>query len=137
MKDSIEPIWLNAAETLVNKHKTAGHKIAVITATNRFVVEPIVRRLGIEELICSEPEIVAARYTGNFIGTPCFAEGKVVKISEWLKRKGLDLSDSWFYSDSHNDLPLLNKVSNPIAVDPDDKLQTTAKEKGWPIISLR
>ncbi len=142
MLERIEPIWLPAAESLVEKHRSAGDKLAVITATNRFVVEPIVRRLGIDQLICSEPELIDGRYTGDFVGTPCFAEGKITKIREWLSKSsqelnGQELGSAWFYSDSHNDLPLLKKVANPVAVDPDDKLKETADRQGWSIISLR
>lgn len=138
MRECIEPIWLSAAETLVEKHRSEGHQIIVITATNRFIVEPIVQRFGIDELICPEPEIQNGRYTGNFIGSTCFAEGKVEKMAIWLQKNNASLEEgSWFYSDSHNDLPLLGKVTNPVAVDPDSKLSSIAKERNWPIISLR
>lgn len=137
MRECIDPIWLPKAEMLIKQHRNFGRQVAVITATNRFIVEPIVQRLGIEQLICSEPEIIDGRYTGNFVGEPCFAEGKVIKTEEWLAANSLDLGSSWFYSDSHNDLPLLNKVTRPIAVDPDEKLQNIAQENDWQIISLR
>ena len=138
MREYIDPIWLTEAEALVEKHKSAGHQVIVVTATNRFIVEPIVRRFGIEELICPEPEMQNGRYTGNFVGPTCFAEGKVEKMALWLQNNNASLEeDSWFYSDSHNDLPLLEKVTNPVAVDPDAKLRSIAKERNWPIISLR
>lgn len=137
MRECIDPIWLTKAETLIKQHRDFGRQVAVITATNRFIVEPIVQRFGVENLICSEPEILNGRYTGNFVGEPCFAEGKVIKIEEWLAANSLDLNSSWFYSDSHNDLPLLRKVTRPIAVDPDEKLKEIAQENDWQIISLR
>jgi HAD superfamily hydrolase (TIGR01490 family) len=137
MRERIDPIWLSQAESLIKQHRDFGRQVAVITATNRFIVEPIVQRFGVENLICSEPEILTGRYTGNFVGEPCFGEGKVIKIEEWLAANSLDLNSSWFYSDSHNDLPLLRKVTRPIAVDPDEKLKIAAQENGWQIISLR
>lgn len=145
MRQSIDPIRLTKADALIKKHKDQGHEIAVITSTNRFVVEPIVRELGIENLICSEPEIVDGRYTGDFVGTPCFAEGKITKINQWLEENSGKLSgagpdvlkSAWFYSDSHNDLPLMREVGVPIAVDPDSKLRAEAQDRIWKIISLR
>lgn len=138
MREYVQPIWLSKAEALVQKHRKLGHTLAVITATNRFIVEPIVRQFDIEHLICSEPEVIAGTFTGEFIGTPCYAEGKVTCISQWLgKHPEENLEDAWFYSDSHNDLPLLERVGNPVAVDPDSKLQDAAEQRGWEIISLR
>jgi HAD superfamily hydrolase (TIGR01490 family) len=137
MQQCIEPIWLPKAEKLVSLHRDAGQELAVITSTNRFVVEPIVAKLEIENLICSEPEIIDGRYSGNFIGTPCFAEGKITNINQWLKDRRELLKSAWFYSDSHNDLPLMREVDTPVAVDPDDKLLAEAQALDWKIISLR
>lgn len=137
MRQCIQPIMLPKAKDLVNRHRDQGHEMAVITSTNRFVVEPIVGELGIENLICSEPELENGKYTGNFTGTPCFAEGKITKINEWLEGETNRLEGAWFYSDSHNDLPLMREVGNPVAVDPDTKLRTEAENKNWEIISLR
>jgi HAD superfamily hydrolase (TIGR01490 family) len=138
IRERIEPIVLPAAHELIEKHRAAGDLPLVITATNRFVTEPIVLGLyGIEELIATTPEIRNGRYTGAFVGTPCFQEGKVKRLDEWLAESGQDLAGSWFYSDSHNDLPLLSKVDHPVAVDPDRILAGHAGEHGWPIISLR
>lgn len=109
----------------------------IITATNRFITEPIALRLGITDLIATEPEFDGTRYTGRVDGTPSFSHGKVLRIDDWLHRHGMDLDDSWFYSDSHNDLPLLKKVAHPVAVDPDPRLEAEATRRGWPIISLR
>lgn len=137
MRESIQPIWLPKAEALVEQHRSEGKELAVITATNRFVVEPIVQKLGIDNLICSEPEIIDGQYTGDFVGTPCFAEGKITKINEWLKPRAHNLQSAWFYSDSHNDLPLMKEVGKAVAVDPDPKLKDEAEKLGWQIISLR
>jgi phosphoserine phosphatase len=111
--------------------------LLVITATNRFVTEPIVQLYGIENLLATTPEFREGRYTGSFNGVPCFQEGKVTLLQEWLKSSGETMENSWFYSDSHNDLPLLKLVDNPVAVDPDEKLNQFATESNWPIISLR
>ena len=109
----------------------------VITATNRFVTEPIAKLFGIDNLLATTPEFVRGRYTGKFNGTPCFQEGKVTLLNEWLESSSETLENSWFYSDSHNDLALLKLVDNPVAVDPDEKLGDYARQADWSIISLR
>ncbi|MBS3963248.1 MAG: HAD family hydrolase [Methylomonas sp.] len=137
VEDIIRPIVLEAAQTLVDRHRDAGDVLMVITATNRFVTEPIVRLFGIEHLLATTPEKIDGQYTGKFIGTPSFQQGKVSLLQQWLAGNAYDLKGSHFYSDSHNDLPLLNLVENPVAVDPDDKLRQLAHAANWPIISLR
>ncbi len=133
----IKPIFLDKAAKLVDQHRQQGDFLLVITATNRFVTEPIVQLYGIDNLIATTPEFINGRYTGNFLGTPCFQQGKVTLLNEWLKANQQNLDGSYFYSDSHNDLPLLNKVDHPVAVDPDDILRSAAKQKGWPLMTLR
>jgi len=133
----IMPITLSAAHDLVEKHRAAGDTLLVITATNRFVTEPIVKLYGIDNLLATTPEIVDGQYTGRFFGTPCYQEGKVKQLEDWLSNTNQTLDGSCFYSDSHNDLPLLRLVDRPVAVDPDDKLRLAAEEANWPIISLR
>ncbi len=133
----IRPILLEPARELVNRHREQGDTLLVITATNRFVTEPIVKLYGIENLLATTPEFIQGRYTGKFIGTPCFQEGKVKLLQQWLGTSGQTLKNSWFYSDSHNDLPLLKQVDNPVAVDPDETLSEYARQSGWPVISLR
>ncbi|HHC71840.1 MAG TPA: HAD-IB family hydrolase, partial [Thiotrichales bacterium] len=108
-----------------------------ITATNRFVTRPIADRLGVHELIATDPEFREGRYTGEVAGIPCFQEGKVKRLEQWLAEHGGDLAGSWFYSDSHNDLPLLERVEHPVAVDPDPTLEAEARKRGWPLITLR
>lgn len=137
MQERIEPILLPAATRLLDKHRQDGALLVIITATNRFVTEPIAERLGVDELLATEPEFRDGAYTGDVIDPPCFRDGKVVRLEQWLKQKGANLAQSWFYSDSHNDLPLLERVNHPVAVDPDDTLRQHAEMKGWPIISLR
>jgi HAD superfamily hydrolase (TIGR01490 family) len=109
----------------------------IITATNRFVTGPIAQRLGVETLIATECEMVDGRYTGRSTDVPCFREGKVTRLNRWLEETGYSLEDSYFYSDSMNDLPLLEQVTHPIAVDPDPNLRAEAEKRGWPVISLR
>jgi HAD superfamily hydrolase (TIGR01490 family) len=133
----ILPILLPAARALIEKHRAMGDIPLIITATNGFVTAPIAAAYGIEHLIATLPEFTDGRYTGRFVGTPCFRDGKVARLEEWLAAQHYDLAGSWFYSDSHNDLPLLSRVAHPVAVDPDDTLALHAREKGWPIISLR
>ena len=137
IQERIKPILLPSAFDIIEKHRQADDLLIVITATNRFVTEPIVKLYGIEHLIATTPEFRDGRYTGNFEGIPCFQEGKVKCLNEWMETGGYDLSNSWFYSDSHNDLPLLSKVSNPVAVDPDETLCRIALENGWPVVSFR
>ena len=133
----IQPVVLNAALELVEKHRARGDTLLVITATNRFVTEPIVKLYGIENLLATPPEFKNGRYTGQFVGVPCFQAGKVTLLEQWLEETGHDLQGSYFYSDSHNDLPLLMQVDHPVAVDADEKLRGYATEKGWLQISLR
>jgi len=137
MADRIAPIILKAGRGLIEHHRRLGHRPLIITATNRFITEPIAAALGVEDLLATDPEFLGGRYTGRVAGTPTFREGKVARVKEWLRETGLNLADSWFYSDSHNDLPLLELVSHPVAVDPDDTLHQHAEMKGWPVISLR
>jgi HAD superfamily hydrolase (TIGR01490 family) len=137
IEEAIKPLLLTSAQQLVDKHRNRGDTLLVITATNRFVTEPIVRLYGIENLLATTPEFIGGRYTGGFDGIPCFREGKVKLLEAWLENSHETMQGSWFYSDSHNDLPLLKLVDNPVAVDPDEKLTEFASAANWPIISLR
>ncbi|MCK5477920.1 MAG: HAD family hydrolase [Methylococcales bacterium] len=137
IEEVIKPIQLKPAIRLVNKHRFKGDTVLVITATNRFVTEPIVKLFGIDNLLATTPEFIDDRYTGKFEGIPCYQEGKVKLLEEWLKDSSETLENSWFYSDSHNDLPLLKLVDNPVAVDPDETLRDYAQQQDWTIISLR
>lgn len=135
--EKIRPIILPAALTLIKDHRDKGNTLVVITATNRFITEPIVALINIDNLIATEPEMVNGRYTGHVTGTPCFREGKIERLHKWLESSGENLEASSFYSDSHNDIPLLEEVTYPVAVDPDETLAQHAEMKGWPIITLR
>jgi HAD superfamily hydrolase (TIGR01490 family) len=137
MTEVIEPLILPQGETLLAEHRATGDKLVIITATNRFVTEAIAKRLGVETLLATECAMQGGRYLGKITGIPCYQEGKVTRLNHWLLEQGLDLQDSYFYSDSRNDLPLLERVSHPVAVDPDDVLRNTAVTRGWPVISLR
>lgn len=137
MASSIEPILLKKAEALLDKHRQQGDFLLIITATNRFVTEPIAERLGVDDLLATEAEIVNGRYTGKPSGVPCFQDGKVKRLNSWLALTGHSMEGSWFYSDSHNDLPLLEGVDHPVAVDPDETLAQHAEMRAWPIMSLR
>ena len=137
IEQAIKPLLLDAAKQLIAKHKDQGDTLLVITATNRFVTEPIVELYGIENLLATTPAFSNGRYTGGFDGIPCFQEGKVKLLEAWLENSTETMEDSWFYSDSHNDLPLLKLVDHPVAVDPDQKLTEFAHASNWPIISLR
>lgn len=133
----VAPMILPAARGLLQEHRAAGDTLLIITATNRFVTAPIAERLGVENLIATEAEVHDGRYTGHTTGIPCFQEGKVQRLQQWLKQTGHDLTGSWFYSDSHNDLPLLRLVTHPVAVDPDEMLRRHATQRDWPVITLR
>lgn len=138
MTQRIAPLIGEPARQLLQRH--AGDLRVIVTATNSFVTGPIARALGIEHLIATDPEAVNGAFTGRVQGTPCFREGKVERLHAWLAARGTMIerfSESWFYSDSLNDLPLLTLVSHPVAVDPDATLRRHAQECGWPVMSLR
>lgn len=137
MEEKIRPIMLPAAFILIEEHKREDATPLIITATNRFVTEPIAKAFGVDTIIATEPEFLNNRYTGNVAGVPCFQHGKVERLNQWLQETGQNLKESWFYSDSHNDIPLLSLVNHPVAVDPDQSLQKHAEQHGWDIISLR
>jgi HAD superfamily hydrolase (TIGR01490 family) len=137
MKQRILPMIRDSARALVDKHR--DEVCVIITATNSFVTAPIARAFGIEHLIATEPEVREGAFTGGVSGTPCFREGKVERLEAWLAGRGESMKSilkSTFYSDSHNDLPLLEQVGHPVAVDPDAALRAHAAARGWPIISL-
>jgi HAD superfamily hydrolase (TIGR01490 family) len=140
MRKRVLPMVSAQARALVRAHLDGGDLCAIITATNSFVTAPIAREFGVGHLIATEPESRDGRFTGRVAGTPCFREGKVHRLEEWLSAQGRRLREfaqSSFYSDSHNDLPLLERVSRPVAVDPDEQLEREAARRGWEQISLR
>ena len=137
MQKKIAPMMQNKALNLIKEHKDKGHFLMIITATNEFVTGPISKLLGMDHLIAPTPEIKDGRYTGAVTGVPSFQAGKVTRLNAWLAETGNTLEGSYFYSDSHNDLPLLELVSHPIVVDADDTLTEIAKQRNWQNISLR
>jgi HAD superfamily phosphoserine phosphatase-like hydrolase len=123
----------------VQRHRGASSLCAIVTATNSFVTGPIAREFGVLHLIATEPEEKEGRFTGGIAGLPCFQEGKVARVDEWLAREGRTFESfaaTWFYSDSANDLPLLERVSKPVAVDPDERLREVATTRGWTILEI-
>ena len=140
MQRKVRPMMGHAARELVAQHRIAGDVCVVITATNSFVTAPIAREFGIEHLIATEPEQLDGEFTGRVEGEPSFREGKITRLESWMAQRGWtwdSFVDSWFYSDSLNDLPLLARVKNPVAVDPDATLRDHAEKRGWRIMSLR
>lgn len=140
MDVSVRPMITARARELVDSHLDSGALVAVVTATNAFVTGPIVREFGIPHLVATIPAQNDGAFTGKPRGVPAFKAGKIERVDAWLESLGLHLGSferAWFYSDSHNDLPLLKRVSNPVAVDPDDSLRAHAEAHGWPVISLR
>jgi len=140
MAARIRPAMGAPAKALVRRHLEAGDLCAVVTATNSFVTGPIAREFGVPHLVATEPERVAGRFTGRVAGVPCFKDGKIARVEAWLAGLGHRLQDyaqSTFYSDSRNDLPLLERVTRPVAVDPDAVLAAEARRRGWSVISLR
>jgi HAD superfamily hydrolase (TIGR01490 family) len=137
VRECIEPLMLPAAQALIDTHRAAGDTLLIITASNTFITAPIAARFGIAHLIATEPALLNGRFTGEVAGTPSFRTGKVRRLDAWLAAHGETLAGSSFYSDSHNDLPLLERVDRPVAVDPDPQLRAAAIERGWAILSLR
>jgi HAD superfamily hydrolase (TIGR01490 family) len=138
MQQRVEQMLLPKAFDLLEYHRVQGHTIVIITATNRFVTEPIAQRLGVDHLLATEPAMDdQGRFTGKLAGVPCFQAGKITRLQDWLATHQASLDGAWFYSDSRNDLPLLEVVSNPVVVDADPVLAGIAVERGWPALSLR
>ena len=137
MIQKIEPIMLDKAQNCINQHKERGNTVLVMTASNSFVTAPIAKKYGINQMLATEPEIKAGRYTGGVSGIPCFQSGKVDKLMPWLQKNEETLTGSTFYSDSHNDLPLLELVDNPVAVNADKILTKIAEKKGWEVLNWR
>jgi len=137
MQRHIHGLMTEKGRNKIAQHRQQGDDVVIITATNSFVTRPIAEAFGVDQLIATEPEVADGQYTGKVAGTPCFKEGKITRLQQWLENTHHDLKGSTFYSDSHNDLPLLEIVENPVAVDPDEQLQSVARKKGWPITSFR
>ena len=140
MQSKVRGMMTVSAQELVARHRAVEDVCVIITATNSFVTSPIAREFGVEHLIATEPEEKDGEFTGCVAGVPCFREGKITRLENWFAQRGWgwdSFADSFFYSDSLNDLPLLAKVNNPIAVDPDATLRKYAEQHGWRILTLR
>ncbi|HEV8076908.1 MAG TPA: HAD family hydrolase [Marinobacter sp.] len=137
MASHVQPMLQAQAAELLHQHRSQGHTLMIITATNHFITQPIADLLGIEHLIATNPEVVNGRFTGEVSGTPSFQGGKVTRLKQWLSENDETLDGAWFYSDSINDAPLLEQVANPVVVDPDSRLEAMARERNWPVMSLR
>lgn len=137
MSEVIRPIMLPKAQALIAEHREAGDELLIITATNRFITQAIGEAFGITQVLATEPEKINGRYTGKVLGVPCYKEGKITRYQAWLAQQNKNFDKVTFYSDSHNDLPLLSIVDVPVVVDADAKLLAHAQEKGWQVLSLR
>ena len=133
----IEPIFLDKAQSCINQHKENGDTVLVITASNTFITAPIAKMYGINHLLATEPEFKDGHFTGKVSGTPCFQSGKIDNLMPWIEKHNKNLKGSYFYSDSHNDLPLLELVDNPVAINGDPRLTSTANKNGWPNLDWR
>ncbi len=137
VSEKIVPMISQHAYDLVRRHRAQGHTLMIITATNRFITQPIAHKFDVDVLIATEPEMVNGRFTGEVQGVPCFQDGKVTLLHTWLTEHGGDLNGSWCYTDSHNDLSLMQVVDHPVAVNPDHVLTAEAKYRGWPILEFQ
>lgn len=136
LRTCIEPIITDQARRLVEHHRSQHAELLIVTATNSFITRPIAEAFGVRHLIATEPELRDGKYTGGVNGTPSYQHGKVARLNEWLAGHDMTLEDSWFYSDSANDLPLLELVDHPVAVNPDKRLYQHARTQGWPILHM-
>jgi HAD superfamily hydrolase (TIGR01490 family) len=141
LAQSVAPMILPRARELIASHASRGHETVIVTAANSFITTPIAEMLGVADILASDPEThESGEFTGRIAGIPCFHEGKVTRLDAWLGERGetlADFAESWFYGDSQSDVPLMEKVTNAVAVGPDERLGRIAHERGWPIISLR
>ena len=137
IEDKIKPIITEPGREIINQAIEDGKTVIIATATNDFVTRPIADLFNVRTLIATEFEVINQKFTGKVLNTPCFREGKVSKVKKWVDDNNFDLSKASFYSDSFNDLPLLEKVKNPVIVDGDDKLLEIGKNRNWDCISFR
>lgn len=137
LAEYIRPRITATARALLAGHRNSGHELAIITATNRFIAAPIAAEFEVTHLLATEPERAGERFTGRVAGQPCFREGKLRHLHEWLAREQFKPTETWCYSDSHNDLPLLVSASHPVAVNPDALLAEYAAQHRWPVMQIR
>lgn len=137
MQTVVIPMIAPKTQALLQQHRNAGDVLVIVTATNDFITAPIAAYLDIPHLIATPAELLNGRYTGRLSGPPCFQAGKIDKLNAWMARHDYTIEGAYFYSDSHNDIPLLSLVDQPMVVDPDTKLEAHAVAHAWPIMSLR
>jgi len=137
MREKIQPLFLPLSTALLERHRNQGDYLLIITSTNSFITAPICKLLGVDDFIATEPEMENGQYTGKLQGIPSYREGKITRLNTWLKDNNMSLENSYGYSDSINDMPLLEQVDNPVVVDGDPELIAEAQRRGWPCISLR
>lgn len=137
IEEKVKPVVKARGLDVIQEHRDRGDCLVMISATNRFITEPIAKVFGIEHVISTDPEIVEGRYTGKISGDPCYQEGKILRLVKWASQEGHSLDAATFYSDSFNDLALLSYVDHPVAVDPDARLREFASEQGWKILELQ
>ena len=136
VEEKIKPIMTSKGIDTLEQHRKAGDYLVIITSTNRFITQPIAELYNVDQLIATEPEMINGKYTGE-LDVPCFAQYKIDRLNEWLQLGEHNLDNSYGYSDSHNDIPLLDAVTYPFAVDPDESLQAHAEKNNWQVISFR
>lgn len=137
INDTVKPMLTKGAQDLIQRHREQEHYCLIITATNSLITEPLPRVLGVDHLLGTDLEVIDGHVTGRIQGTPCFQKGKVARLQQWLAEQSITFEQTYFYSDSHNDLPLLETVDYPHAVNPNDTLRQVAQDRHWPILNLR
>jgi hypothetical protein len=136
VREKIQAMWCQQSLELMYQHQREGDTLIIITATNAFITEPIAALTPAVALLATLPEYQHGKLTGDITGIPSYRDGKILRLIEWINGRDMPLDQAYFYSDSFNDLPLLNEVGSPHAVNPDDRLRTFAKEQGWPVLDF-
>lgn len=131
VEDRVLPKLLPAGLRTIERHRQDGHALALLSSSPTYIVEPVARALSVEAVGATQFEVERGRLTGQILGRPCFGPGKVCRAEELSKSHKLDVANSWFYTDSYTDLPMLERVSHKVAVNPDPRLRRTAKSRGW------
>ena len=135
--EKVVPMQQTKAHALLQYHRVLGHTPVIVTSTLQLIAEPVGRLLGFEYVLATQAEVTEQGLSGSIVGQPCYQSGKIAHVHQWLAQYGANLSGSYFYSDSHNDIALLEKVCHPVVVDPDELLLQKANKEGWAVISLR
>ena len=131
--DIVVPHVAEKAARRMDEHRALGHLVTIISASTPYAVGPVARYLGVDDYLCTRLEVINGRFTGNYVEPPCYGEGKVCWARQYALKHGVDLAQAYFYSDSHSDLALLEKVGHPVAVNPDPRLGSIARQRSWPV----